>query len=367
MVPGGQYPGAVLAGGVSRVGSVFAAGMTCALGTEEPGPGGSFAAGRLAFPARGLGRAGFRWHHRCRRSAAWRDLAGAAAGGVPLGGGVDAIVCGTCLPGNGGAGGASRWEGCRGVRDLAGFPAGRLRAGFGPGLASLRGTGHEAALGDRGRRWLAFREAAGFFGLNVHGGESLLEGLAGRLCRTGLPGVAGYLHRFPGEEGKHGAYFGGFCRRYARLCRGRHVAMAGDRDGDGAVTGFLFFAGGLLFGGHAGRCDVVRGHGSGPARGIGPVPGLSRGGLIRGAAGAAVAVSAVPAGGALAGVAARRGRFGGIRGIRRVVVFMREDRGFGCCFGCPGVLGAGTVGLVLAGGPGIPVACVVAGMAGGLA
>jgi hypothetical protein len=42
-----------------------------------------------------------------------------------------------------------------------------------------------------------------------------MQGLAARLYRKDLLGVASYLHHFLDEENKHSVYFGGFCTRYA--------------------------------------------------------------------------------------------------------------------------------------------------------
>lgn len=128
---------------------------------------------------------------------------------------------------------------------------------FSPELTSLYGTGHKAAMDDRAQHWLAFHEAANFFSLNIHGEKSLMEGLASRLYRTDLLEVADYLHHFLDEENKHSVYFGGFCRRYARLYRSRHVAMA--EGGDRTVADFLFFAKALLFEEHADRYNVAQG------------------------------------------------------------------------------------------------------------
>ncbi|MBO0805722.1 MAG: diiron oxygenase [Nocardiopsaceae bacterium] len=129
---------------------------------------------------------------------------------------------------------------------------------FSPELTSLHGTGHEAALDDRQRHRLAFHEAANFFSLNIHGEKSLMEGLASRLYRSDLMEISDYLHHFLDEENKHSVYFGGFCRRYARLYRSRHVSVA-DGGGDRAVADFLFFAKALLFEEHADRYNIVQG------------------------------------------------------------------------------------------------------------
>ena len=56
-----------------------------------------------------------------------------------------------------------------------------------------------------------------------------MQGLAGRLYRKDLADVADYLHHFLDEENKHSIFFGGFCRRYARVYRTRQVAWTESR------------------------------------------------------------------------------------------------------------------------------------------
>jgi hypothetical protein len=72
-----------------------------------------------------------------------------------------------------------------------------------------------------------------------------MQGLAARLYRSDLMGIADYLHHFLDEENKHSVYFGGFCVRYARLHRSRQAPFGTPRAGD--VEDFLFFAKTLIF------------------------------------------------------------------------------------------------------------------------
>jgi hypothetical protein len=127
---------------------------------------------------------------------------------------------------------------------------------FTPELSSLYGTAHWDTLDDVGRHRLAFAEAANFFSLNIHGEKALMEGLAGRLYRPDLGEIAGYLHHFLDEENKHSVYFGGFCQRYAKVYRTRHVAMR--EQADRSVADLLFFAKVLLFEEHADRYNVLQ-------------------------------------------------------------------------------------------------------------
>ena len=114
-----------------------------------------------------------------------------------------------------------------------------------PELLSLAGTATFDALDEPARRRLAFYEAANFYSLNIHGEKSLMEGLAARLYRKDLLGVSRYLHHFLDEENKHSIYFGGFCTRYARIYRTRHVGF--EKVADRNVDDFLFFAKTLIF------------------------------------------------------------------------------------------------------------------------
>jgi hypothetical protein len=126
-----------------------------------------------------------------------------------------------------------------------------------PELLSLAGTPLMETLDERQRRTLAFQEAANFFSLNIHGEKSLMEGLAKRMYRSDLVDISDYLHHFLDEENKHSVYFGGFCRRYAKLYRSRHVAFR--ESADRAVTDFLFFTKALIFEEHADRYNVIQG------------------------------------------------------------------------------------------------------------
>ncbi len=116
---------------------------------------------------------------------------------------------------------------------------------FTPEFSSLHGTLYWSELGDAAARKLAFHEAANFFSLNIHGEKSLIAGLADRLYRPDLADIADYLHHFLDEENKHSVYFGGFCQRYARVYRSRHVPFLGDSDRE--VSDLLFFAKALIF------------------------------------------------------------------------------------------------------------------------
>jgi hypothetical protein len=127
---------------------------------------------------------------------------------------------------------------------------------FTPELSSLYGTHHWDALGEAGHKRLAFAEAANFFSLNIHGEKALMEGLASRLYRPDLAEISGYLHHFLDEENKHSVYFGGFCQRYAKVYRSRHVPMGAHADRD--VADLLFFSKVLLFEEHADRYNVLQ-------------------------------------------------------------------------------------------------------------
>lgn len=126
---------------------------------------------------------------------------------------------------------------------------------FTPELASLHGTRHEPPDGPRARRY-TFYEAANFFSLNIHGEKSLISGLAARMYRSDLADITDYLHHFLDEENKHSVYFGGFCRRYARVYRSRHVSFP--ESADRSVSDFLFFSKALLFEEHADRYNVLQ-------------------------------------------------------------------------------------------------------------
>jgi hypothetical protein len=115
-----------------------------------------------------------------------------------------------------------------------------------PEYLSLNGTAAWNALGERGRKRLAFHEAANFYSLNIHGEKSLMAGLAERMYRKDMLAVSDYLHHFLDEENKHSIFFGGFCTRYARVYRSRQFAVEGaepSRD----VADFLFFAKTMIF------------------------------------------------------------------------------------------------------------------------
>ncbi|MGH3714899.1 MAG: diiron oxygenase [Micromonosporaceae bacterium] len=126
---------------------------------------------------------------------------------------------------------------------------------FTPELSSLYGTdawpGAEPAARD-----LTFHEAANFFSLNIHGEKALMEGLARRLYRPDLAEIVDYLHHFLDEENKHSVYFGGFCQRYAKVYRSRHVPFAETADRES--SDLLFFAKVLIFEEHADRYNVLQ-------------------------------------------------------------------------------------------------------------
>ncbi|MGH8791327.1 MAG: diiron oxygenase [Stackebrandtia sp.] len=128
---------------------------------------------------------------------------------------------------------------------------------FTPELSSLAGTPYADGLDDERAHRLAFHEAANFFSLNIHGEKSLMEGLATRLYRPDLAELVDYLHHFLDEENKHSVYFGGFCRRYARVYRSRHVPF---RDTSARETSdLLFFTKVLIFEELADRYNVLQG------------------------------------------------------------------------------------------------------------
>ncbi|ROT26084.1 diiron oxygenase [Micromonospora sp. HM5-17] len=114
-----------------------------------------------------------------------------------------------------------------------------------PEYVSLYGTRMWDELDEPARRRLAFQEAANFYSLNIHGEKSLMRGLAARLYRPDLLGVADYLHHFLDEENKHSIYFGQFCRKYARIYRSRQIAGTETRPQH--VEDLLFFAKTLIF------------------------------------------------------------------------------------------------------------------------
>ena len=127
---------------------------------------------------------------------------------------------------------------------------------FTPELSSLFQTSYWADLGDAGVRQLAFREAANFFSLNIHGEKALMAGLASRLYRSDLGLLVDYLHHFLDEENKHSVYFGGFCNRYARVYPSRHVAFPGSPDRE--VSDLLFFTKVFIFEEIADRYNVLQ-------------------------------------------------------------------------------------------------------------
>lgn len=115
-----------------------------------------------------------------------------------------------------------------------------------PELTSLYGTSVWDGLAEPARRRLSFFEAVNFFSLNIHGEKMLMAGLASRLYRPDLAGIADYLHHFLDEENKHSVYFGGFCRRYARIYRSRQVEFPGSPF-TAEQDDFLFFAKTMIF------------------------------------------------------------------------------------------------------------------------
>ncbi|WP_290062217.1 diiron oxygenase [Amycolatopsis solani] len=126
---------------------------------------------------------------------------------------------------------------------------------FTPELSSLYGTSAWPSDETAARR-LAFHEAANFFSLNIHGEKALMEGVARRLYRPDLAEIADYLHHFLDEENKHSVYFGGFCRRYDKVYRSRHLPFVESADRE--VSDLLFFAKVLIFEEHADRYNVLQ-------------------------------------------------------------------------------------------------------------
>ncbi|MBU6533012.1 diiron oxygenase [Streptomyces mayonensis] len=127
---------------------------------------------------------------------------------------------------------------------------------FSPEMTSLHGTVHAFPEDRPEFRRFAFQEAANFFSLNIHGEKALISGLAERMYRNDLLAISDYLHHFIDEENKHSVYFGGFCKRYAKLYRSRHVPFGAEADR--TVSDFLFFAKALLFEEHADQYNVVQ-------------------------------------------------------------------------------------------------------------
>ena len=115
-----------------------------------------------------------------------------------------------------------------------------------PELSSLYSTPLWDSLAEPARRRLSFFEAVNFFSLNIHGEKTLMAGLASRLYRPDLAGIADYLHHFLDEENKHSVYFGGFCRRYARIYASRQVEFGGSPF-TAEQDDFLFFAKTMIF------------------------------------------------------------------------------------------------------------------------
>jgi hypothetical protein len=83
-----------------------------------------------------------------------------------------------------------------------------------PEYVSLFGTPVWEALDEKGRKKLAFHEAAHFYSINIHGEKALMQGLAKRLYRVRTTDVTPYLHHFLDEENRHSMYFGHFCTEY---------------------------------------------------------------------------------------------------------------------------------------------------------
>jgi hypothetical protein len=114
-----------------------------------------------------------------------------------------------------------------------------------PELISIHGTDAYRALGDAGRKRLAFFECVNFFSLNIHGEKALVQGLARRLYEKDAASPE-YLHHFLDEENKHMIQFGEFCRRYAgKIYDDRKVVFPREH-APGEET-FLFFAKVLVF------------------------------------------------------------------------------------------------------------------------
>jgi len=110
-----------------------------------------------------------------------------------------------------------------------------------PSFVSLHGTPTWEAMTEDEQKVLSFWEAVNFYSLNIHGEKVLMAGLAARLYRPGMEGVAEYLHHFLDEENKHSVWFGTFCTRYAgKVYPDRKVAFPQEHaEGE---EDFLFFA-----------------------------------------------------------------------------------------------------------------------------
>lgn len=117
---------------------------------------------------------------------------------------------------------------------------------FSPELISLYGTETYNALSEQERKRLSFWEAVNFFSLNIHGEQTLIQGLADRLYKQWPDEISQYLHHFLDEENKHMVMFGNFCTRYGKKTYADkkvnfpHDMQRGEAD-------FLFFAKIVIF------------------------------------------------------------------------------------------------------------------------
>ncbi len=84
-----------------------------------------------------------------------------------------------------------------------------------PELVSIYGSAQWQSLSEEQKKNLAFYEAINFFGINIHGEKSLIQGLSQRLYESQNPAVTNYIHHFIDEENKHMYFFGTFCEKYA--------------------------------------------------------------------------------------------------------------------------------------------------------
>lgn len=116
-----------------------------------------------------------------------------------------------------------------------------------PELTSLYGTPEWNALGSSGQVALARYEAVNFFSLNIHGERLLMEGIARRLYRPHLQGLARYLHHFLEEENRHSAAFAMFCERYGPGVYPDRKIPAAATTRPTAEDDFVFFAQIMVF------------------------------------------------------------------------------------------------------------------------
>ena len=81
---------------------------------------------------------------------------------------------------------------------------------FSPEIISLYGSDVYCQLSEDQKKKLSFFEAINFFSINIHGEQSLLDGLTNRLYSNDTAEIDQYIHHFVDEENKHMFLFGNF-------------------------------------------------------------------------------------------------------------------------------------------------------------